>query len=58
MYFELDNKFIKKDSTISLTLGYRYVDPNFGRVLAHKQDVWIMPQLIVTQFIRFIPTCL
>jgi len=29
MYFELDNKFIKKDSTISLTLGYRYVDPNF-----------------------------
>ena len=29
MYFELDNKYIKKDSTISLTLGYRYVDPNF-----------------------------
>ena len=29
MYFELDNKYIKKDSTISLTAGYRYVDPNF-----------------------------
>ncbi len=29
MYFELDNKYIKKDSTLSLTLGYRYVDPNF-----------------------------
>ena len=29
MYFELDNKYIKKDSTLFLTLGYRYVDPNF-----------------------------
>ena len=29
MYFELDNKYIKKDSTLSLTFGYRYVDPNF-----------------------------
>ena len=29
MYFELDNKYIKKDSTLSLTVGYRYVDPNF-----------------------------
>ena len=29
MYFELDNKYIKKDSTIFLTFGYRYVDPNF-----------------------------
>tara|TARA_B110000003_G_scaffold112379_1_gene115005 strand:+ start:2685 stop:4442 length:1758 start_codon:yes stop_codon:yes gene_type:complete len=29
MYFELDNKYIKKDSTLSLSLGYRYVDPNF-----------------------------
>ena len=29
MYFELDNKYIKKDSTLLLTLGYRYVDPNF-----------------------------
>jgi hypothetical protein len=29
MYFELDNKYIKKDSTILLSLGYRYVDPDF-----------------------------
>ncbi len=29
MYFELDNKYINKDSTLSLTVGYRYVDPNF-----------------------------
>ena len=29
MYFEFDNKYIKKDSMLSLTLGYRYVDPNF-----------------------------
>jgi len=29
MYFELDNKLINKDSTISLMIGYRYVDPNF-----------------------------
>ncbi len=29
MYFELDNKYIKKDSTLSITVGYRYVDPNF-----------------------------
>ncbi|MDC0028941.1 hypothetical protein OAJ32_00360 [bacterium] len=29
MYFELDNEYIKKDSTLLLTLGYRYVDPNF-----------------------------
>ena len=29
MYFELDNKYTIKDSTLSLSLGYRYVDPNF-----------------------------
>ena len=29
MYFELDNKYLKKDSTLFLTVGYRYVDPNF-----------------------------
>mgnify|MGYP001176059843 CR=1 FL=1 len=29
MYFEFDNKYIKNDSTISLSVGYRYVDPNF-----------------------------
>ena len=29
MYLELDNKYIKKDSTLLLTVGYRYVDPNF-----------------------------
>tara|TARA_Y100000991_G_scaffold64360_3_gene48102 strand:+ start:7296 stop:9053 length:1758 start_codon:yes stop_codon:yes gene_type:complete len=29
MFFELENKYSKKDSTLSLTLGYRYVDPNF-----------------------------
>ena len=29
MYFEFDNKYLKKDSTLSVTLGYRYVDPNF-----------------------------
>ena len=29
MYFEFDNKYIEKDSTLILTFGYRYVDPNF-----------------------------
>ena len=29
MYFEIDNKFVKKDSSLLLSLGYRYVDPNF-----------------------------
>tara|TARA_Y100000739_G_C20594582_1_gene459663 strand:- start:15 stop:1772 length:1758 start_codon:yes stop_codon:yes gene_type:complete len=29
IYFELDNKYIKKDSTLMLSFGYRYVDPNF-----------------------------
>ena len=29
MYFELDNKYLKNDSTLFLTVGYRYVDPNF-----------------------------
>ena len=29
MFFELENKFFKKDSTLFLSLGYRYVDPNF-----------------------------
>ena len=29
MFFELDNKYIQKDSTLLLTIGYRYVDPNF-----------------------------
>ena len=29
MYFELDNKYIKKDSSLTITVGYRYVDPNF-----------------------------
>ena len=29
MYFQFDNKYLKKDSTLSLIFGYRYVDPNF-----------------------------
>ena len=29
MYFEFDNKYLEKDSTLMLTFGYRYVDPNF-----------------------------
>ncbi|MFL2563599.1 MAG: hypothetical protein ACJ0QR_00050 [Flavobacteriales bacterium] len=29
MYFEFDNKYIEKDSTLMITFGYRYVDPNF-----------------------------
>ena len=29
MYFEIDNRYIKKDSTLLFKLGYRYVDPNF-----------------------------
>ena len=29
MYFQFDNKYLKKDSTLSLEFGYRYVDPNF-----------------------------
>ena len=29
MYFDLENKFSKQDSSLFLTLGFRYVDPNF-----------------------------
>ena len=29
MYFEIDNRYIKKDSTLLFILGYRYVDPDF-----------------------------
>ena len=29
MYFEIDNRYIKKDSTLLVELGYRYVDPDF-----------------------------
>ena len=29
MYLEFDNKYMKYDSTLFLTFGYRYVDPNF-----------------------------
>jgi hypothetical protein len=29
MYFELENKYIKKDSTLLLSFAYRYVEPNF-----------------------------
>ena len=29
MYVELENRYLKKDSTLFLTVGYRYVDPNF-----------------------------
>ena len=29
MYFEIDNRYIKKDSTLLFELGYRYVDPDF-----------------------------
>lgn len=29
MYFEIDNSYIKKDSTLLFKLGYRYVDPDF-----------------------------
>ena len=29
MFFELENKFDKRDSSLFLSLGFRYVDPNF-----------------------------
>ena len=29
MYVEFENRYLKKDSTLFLTVGYRYVDPNF-----------------------------
>ena len=29
MFFELENKFDKQDSSLFLSLGFRYVDPNF-----------------------------
>ena len=55
MYFEFENKYLKNDSTLFLTVGYRYVDPNF-RVLVLKQGVWII-LAIETQFIHFIQIC-
>ena len=29
MFFELENKYNKNDSTLFVSIGYRYVDPNF-----------------------------
>ena len=29
MFFDLENKFDKQDSSLFLSLGFRYVDPNF-----------------------------
>ena len=37
MYFELDNKYTIKDSTLSFSFGYRYVDPNFRSVWAQTR---------------------
>ena len=39
MYFELENNYFKKDSTLSLKVGYRYVDPNFRSAGAQSRRV-------------------
>ena len=43
IYFELDNKYIKKDSTLLLTAGYRYVDPNFRSAGAQTRRLNYVP---------------
>ena len=37
MFLELNNEFLKKDSSWQITLGYRYVDPNFRSVGAQTR---------------------
>ena len=39
MFFELGNNFIKKDSTLSITVGYRYVDPDFRSAGAQTRRI-------------------
>ena len=39
MYFELENKYIKKDSTILFSVGYRYVDPDFRSAGAQTRRI-------------------
>ena len=39
MYFVLENNYFKKDSTLSLKVGYRYVDPNFRSAGAQSRRV-------------------
>ena len=39
MYFEFNNKLFMKDSTLTLTAGYRYVDPNFRSAGAQTKRI-------------------
>ena len=39
MYFVLENNYFKKDSTLSLKVGYRHVDPNFRSAGAQSRRV-------------------
>ena len=57
MYFELENKYFKKDSTLFLTVGYRYVDPNFRSAGAQTRRL-DYTNGNKTLFIQFIPICL
>ena len=57
MFFALGNNFIKKDSTLSITVGYRYVDPDF-RSAGAQLGVLIILRAKVIRFIQFTPICL
>ena len=57
MYVEFENRYFKKDSTLFLTAGYRYVDPNF-RSAGAQTSAWITLMVIETRYIQFIPICL
>ena len=39
MYFVFENNYFKKDSTLSLKVGYRYVDPDFRSAGAQSRRV-------------------
>ena len=39
MYLEIDNRYIKKDSTLLIKLGYRYVDPDFRSAGAQTRRI-------------------
>ena len=39
MFFEAKNDFLKKDSSLKITLGYRYVDHNFRSAGAQTRRI-------------------
>ncbi len=44
LFFEFENEYFKNDSTLKITLGYRYVDPNFRSAGAQSRRLNFLPE--------------